>query len=101
MRYKPYFVDKYKPKIRFPRNAKRQARKKRLKFKRSRLKAKRIKNVDSKTKKILTSILLFSSVGSYIFPPSAYLGLASLGIIFIAAVISSLVDKNQRQYEVT
>ena len=100
MRYKPYFVVNYKPNIRFPKTVPRQARKKRLKLKRSRLKAKRIKNVDSKIKKNLTSALLFTSICSYIFPPLAYLSIAVLGAIFIAALISSLINKNEKQYEV-
>ena len=100
MRYKPYFVDKFKPKIRFPRNAKRQTRKQRLKLKGSRLKARRIKNVDSKMKRALTSVLLFSSIASYIYPPLGLISITILAIIFIAATVNSLVDKNEKQYEV-
>ena len=100
MRYKSYFTNKYKPKIRFPRNAKRQARKKRLKLKSSRLEAKRVKNVDSKIKKFLTSILLLSPVGTYFFPFLVYLTIASICVIFVAEITASLINKKEKQFEV-
>ena len=100
MRYKPYFVDRYKPKLGFLKKRKKYQRKKRLRLRLGKLKAIRVKTQDSALRKKLGVLIIFFTTLSFIFPPVFYLSIGIIGICFFLACGKALFFKNEKTFSV-